>query len=60
MKELTPWRQLKTRNTFTDHNAMVMRLVIPKSLKRQEVPGRQIVWDFGDSSGWDKYSTGHL
>ena len=32
MKEFTPWRQLKTRKTFTDHNAMVMKLVIPKSL----------------------------
>ena len=46
MKEFTPWRQLKTRKTFTDHNAMVMKLIIPKSFKRQEVPGRQIVWDF--------------
>ena len=34
---------------------MVMKLVIPKSLKRQEVPGRQIVWDFDNRSGWDKY-----
>ena len=34
---------------------MVMKLVIPKSLKRQEVPERQIVWGFGDPSGWDKY-----
>ena len=41
MEEFTPWRRLKTR--------------ILKSLKRQEVPGRQIVWDFGDPSGWDKY-----
>ena len=32
-----------------------MKLIIPKSFKRQEVPGRQIVWDFGDPSGWDKY-----
>ena len=55
VKEFTPWRQLKTRKTFTDHNAMVMKLVIPKSLKRQEVPGRQIVWDFDSPSGWDKY-----
>ena len=55
MKEFTPWRQLKTRETFADHNAMVMKLAIPKSLKRQEVPGRQIVWDFDNPSGWDKY-----
>ena len=34
---------------------MVMKLVIPKSLKRQEVPGRQIVWHFDNPSGWDKY-----
>ena len=33
--------QLKTRKTFTDHNAMVMKLIIPKPFKRQEVPGRQ-------------------
>ena len=51
MKEFTPWRQLETRKTFTDHNAMVMKLIIPKSFKRQEVPGRQIVWDFDDSFG---------
>ena len=31
---------------------MVMKLMIPKSFK---VPERQIVWDFGDPSGWDKY-----
>ena len=43
MKEFTPWRQLKTRKTFTNHSAMVMKLAIPKSLERQEVPGRQIV-----------------
>ena len=55
MKEFTPWRQLKTGKTFTDDNAMVMKLVIPKSLKRQEVPGRQIVWDFDNPSDWDKY-----
>ena len=55
MKEFTPWRQLKTGKTFTDHNAMVMKLVIPKSLKRHKVPGRQIVWDFDNPSGWDKY-----
>ena len=55
MKEFTPWRQLKTRKTFTDHNAMVMKLVISKPPKRQEVPGRQIVWNFEDPSGWDKY-----
>ena len=51
MKEFSPWRQLKTRKTFTYHNAMVMKLIIPKSFKRQEVLGRQIVWDFGDPSG---------
>ena len=34
---------------------MIMKLIIPKSFKRQEVPGRQIVWDSGDPSGWDKY-----
>ena len=48
MKEFTPWRQLKTRKTFIDHHAMVMKLIIPKSFKRQVVHGRQIVWDFGD------------
>ena len=32
MKEFTPWRQLQTRKTFTDLNAIVMKLVIPKSL----------------------------
>ena len=46
---------IETRKTFTDHNAMVMKLVISKSLKRQEVPERHIVWDFGDLSGWDKH-----
>ena len=34
---------------------MVMKLIIPKYFKRQEVPRKQIVWDFGDPSGWDKY-----
>ena len=55
MKKFTPWRQLKTGKTFTEHNAMVMKLVIPKSVKRQEVSGRQIVWDFDNPSGRDKY-----
>ena len=55
MKDFTPWRQLKTRKTFTDYNAMVLKLEIPKSLERQEVPGKQIVWNFVDPFGRDKY-----
>ena len=46
---------IENKQTFTDHNAMVIKLVILRSLERQQVPGRQIVWDLGDPSSWRKY-----
>ena len=53
-KLFTPWRTLKRRKRFSDHNAILldMSLSVKKDL---QVSSRKTSWNFSDPSDWDKF-----
>ena len=54
-KLYTPWRNLKKAKRYTDHNAIIFRLNIPTSHKKERKNNKHTMWNFNDMHGWNKF-----
>ena len=54
-KLYTPWRNLKKAKRYTDHNAIIFRLNIPTSHKKERKTNKHTMWNFNDMHGWNKF-----
>ena len=54
-KLYTPWCNLKKVKRYTDHNAIIFRLNIPTSHKKERKTNKHTVWNFNDMHGWNKF-----